>query len=62
MSVNRSFSAKSIHKEATIQDGDSKVSTSVDIGQLLDCLHRPDRCLPTCSDSPTIQEVSLVHV
>ena len=61
-SSNRSFPAKSIHKETTIQDGDSQVSMTIDIGQSLDCLHRPDRCLPTCSDSPLIQEVSLVHV
>ena len=61
-SGNRSFSAKSVHKEATIQDGDSQVSTTVDIGQYLGCLHRPDRCLPTCSDSSSIQEISSVHV
>ena len=33
-----------------------------DINQQLDCLHRPDRCLSTCSDSPSIQEVSSVLV
>ena len=36
MSGNRSFSAKSIHKETTIQDGDSQVSTTIHIGQRLD--------------------------
>ena len=62
LSSNRSFSAKSKHKETTIQDGDSQVSMTIDIGQRLDCLYRPDRCLPTCSDSPSIQKVSSVHV
>ena len=55
------ISAKSIHK-TTIQDGESQVSTAVDIDQRLDCLHRPDRCLTTCYDSPSIQEVSSVNV
>ena len=30
--------------------------------EILVCLHRPDRCLPTCSDSSLIQKVSSVHV
>ena len=59
---NRSFFAKSVHKETTIQDGDSQVSTTIDIGQRLGCLHRPDRCLSTRSDSSSIQEVSSVYV
>ena len=62
MSGNRPFSAKSVYKETTFQNGDSQICTSVDIGQRLDCPHRPDRCLPTCSDLPSIQKVSLVHV
>ena len=62
MSSNRSFSAKPIHKETTIQDGDSQVSTTIDIGQSLGCLLRPDRCLPTHSNSSAIQEISSVHV
>ena len=61
-SSNRSFPAKSIHKETTIQDGDSQVSMTIDIGQRLDCLHRHERCLSTCSNSPLIQEIYLVHV
>ena len=32
-SSNRASSAKSIHKETTIQDGDSQVSKTIDIGQ-----------------------------
>ena len=35
---------------------------SFDIGLRLDCLHRLDRCLPTCSDSSLIFKVSSVHV
>ena len=55
-SGDRSFSAKSVHKETTIQDGDSQVSTTINIGQRLGCLHRPNRCLPTRSDSSSVQE------
>ena len=62
MSDSRSFSAKSIYKETTIEDGDSQFSSTIDIGQQLDCLHRPDRCLPTWSDSLSIQKVSSFHV
>ena len=61
-SGSSSFSAKSIHKETIIQDGDSQFCTTIDIGQQLDCCHKPDRCLPTCSDSPSIQKVSSLHV
>ena len=32
-SSNRSFPTKSVHKETTIQDGDSEVSMTIDIGQ-----------------------------
>ena len=32
---NRSFSVKSVHKETTIQDGDSQVSTTIDSSQRL---------------------------
>ena len=56
------YQSKSVHKETTIQDGDSQVSTTIDIDQRRGCLHRPDRCLPTCSDSSSIQEVPSVHV
>ena len=49
-------------RKQTIQDGDSQVSRTIDIGQQLNCLHRCDRCLPTCSDSPLIQKVSAIHV
>ena len=35
---------------------------AINIGQQLDCLHRPGRCLPTCSDSPLIQKLSSFYV
>ena len=59
---NRSFYTKSIHKKTTFQDGDSQVSKAINISQQLGCLHRPDRCLFSCSNSSSIQEVSLVHL
>ena len=46
----------------TIQNGDSQISMSINMGPQLDCLHRPDRCLTTCSNSPLISKVSLVHI
>ena len=61
-SYNRSFSVESVHKETTIQNGDSQVSMTMDSSQQLGCLHRSDRCLSTCSDSSSIQEVPLFHV
>ena len=61
-SGNRSFAAKSIYKETTFQNGDSQFNTSVNIVPLLDCLHRLDRYLPTCSESTLISKVSSVHV
>ena len=62
MSSNRSFFTKSIYKETAIQDGDSQVCKKVDCDQRLGCLHRLDRCLLSCSNSCTIQKVSLVHL
>ena len=62
MSCNRSLSIKSVYKETMFQDGDSQVSTTVDSSQRLGCLHRSDRCLSTCSNSSSIQEVPLLHV
>ena len=43
---NRSFTVKSVHYETTLQNGDSQISMSSDIGPRLDCLHRPDGCAP----------------
>ena len=59
---NRSFYTKSVHKETTIQDGDSQVNKTVDNGQRLGCLHRPVRCLSSCPHSSAIQEVPSVHL
>ena len=57
MSCNRSFSVESIHKETTIKNGDSQVSTAIDSSQQLGYLHRSDRCLSTCSNSSSFKEV-----
>ena len=54
---DRSFSAESIYKETTVQNGDSQVTTAIDTGQRLGCLHRSDRCLSICSDSSSVKEV-----
>ena len=61
-SCNRSFSVESLHKETTVQNDDSQVSTTIDTSQWLGCLHRSDRCLSTLSDSSSIQEVPSFHV
>ena len=61
-SSNRSFFTKHIYKETTIQDGDSQVDKTVDCDQRLGCLHRFDRCLPSCSNLSAIQKVSSVHL
>ena len=44
------------------QNGDSQIGTSVVISSRLDCLHRLDKCLSTCSDSFSILKVSSAHV
>ena len=59
-SSHRPFLAEPIHKEATFQDGDRKVSKTVDCEQRLGCLHRLDRCLSSCSDTSSIQKVSSI--
>ena len=61
-SCNRPFSVESIHDETTILNGDSQVITTINTSQRLGCLHRSDRCLFTCSDSSSIQELPLFHV
>ena len=60
-SGNRSVYTKSIHKETTFQDGDSQVSKTINIGQWLGCLHRPDGCVSSCPNSSTIQEISSIN-
>ena len=61
-SCNRSFSAESIHKKTTIQNGDSQDSTAIDTSQWLGCLHRCDRCLFACSYSSSFKAVPLFRV
>ena len=56
----RSFFTEPIHKETTIQDGDSQVRKTVDCEQRLGCLHRLDRCLFSCTDTSSIQKVSSI--
>ena len=58
----RSFFTEPIHKETTIQDGDSQVRKTVDCEQLLGCLHRLDRCLSSCSDASSNQKVSSIRL
>ena len=55
---NRSFAAKSVHKQTSFQNGDSQFSKAIDKGQRLGCLHRPDGCISSCSDTSNIQEIS----
>ena len=58
MTSNRSFAAKSVHKQTSFQNGDSQFSKAIDKGQRLGCLHRPDGCISSCSDTSNIQEIS----
>ena len=50
-----SFFTEPIHKETTIQDGDSQVSKTIDC---LHSLHRLDRYLPSRSDTSSILKIS----
>ena len=59
---NRSFAAKSVHKQTSFQNGDSQFSKAIDKGQRLGCLHRPDGCISSCSDTSNIQEISPFHL
>ena len=59
---NRSFFTKSIYKQTAFHDGDSQVNMTVDNGQRLGCLHRPDGCVSSCSDTSDIQKTPLVHL
>ena len=56
-SCSRSFSVELIHKDTTIQNGDSQVSIAIDSSQQLCCIHRSDRCLSTCSNLSSFKEV-----
>ena len=54
---NRSKEVEQAHQEDQVSDGDSPVSPLSCPEERLDDLHRPERCLPTGSDTPREQEV-----
>ena len=49
---------KPLHRETSIQNGDSQIGKTSDETQRLGCLHRFNRCISTCADTSSIQEVS----
>ena len=49
---------KPLHRETSIQNGDSQIGKTSDETQRLGCLHRFNRCISTCVDTSSIQEVS----
>ena len=55
---HRPFFIEPIHKQTVFQNGDSQVGKTSDETQRLGCLHRLNRCIPTCSDTSSIPEVS----
>ena len=55
---NRPFFIKPIHRETSIQNGNSQIGKTSDETQRLGCLHRLNRCIPTRADTSSIQEVS----
>ena len=57
---HRPFFIEPIHIETVFQNGDSQVSKTSDETQWLGCLHRLNRCIPTRSDTSSIQEVSSI--
>ena len=55
---HRPFFIEPIHKETVFQNVDSQVGKTSDETQLLGCLHRLNRCIPTRSDTSSIPGVS----
>ena len=55
---NRPVFIKPIHRETSIQNGNSQIGKTSDETQRLGCLHRLNRCIPTRADTSSIQEVS----
>ena len=49
---------KPLHRETSIQNGNSQIGKTSDETQRLGCLHRFNRCISTCVDTLSIQEVS----
>ena len=54
----RPFFIKPVHKETSIQNGNNQIGETSDETQRLGCLKRLNRCIPTRSDTSSIQEVS----
>ena len=52
---------KPLHRETSIQNGNSQIGKTSDETQRLGCLHRFNRCISTCADTSSIQEVSLLR-
>ena len=55
---HRPFFIEPIHKETVFQNGNGQVGKTSDKTQRLGCLHRLNGCIPTCSDTSSIPEVS----
>ena len=49
---------KPLHRETSIQNGNSQIGKTSNETQRLGCLHRFNRCISTCADTSSIQEVS----
>ena len=49
---------KPLHRETSIQNGNSQIGKTGDETQQLGCLHRFNRCISTRADTSSIQEVS----
>ena len=49
---------KPLHRETSIQNGNSQIGKTSDETQRLGCLHRFNRCISTRADTSSIQEVS----
>ena len=56
----RPLSTETIHRETVFQDGDCQVCKTIDETQQLGCLHRPDRCIPSRSDTSSVQKIPLI--
>ena len=59
---NRCIFTEWIHKETIFQNRDSQVGKTVDGEQQLGCFHRFQRCIPSRSDTSSVQKVSSVRL
>ena len=55
---NRPIFIKPLHRETSIQNGNSQIGKTSNETQRLGCLHRFNRCIPTHTNTSSIQEVS----